>query len=52
MELSEVTLVERKMEDGRVQEELLYNADPDCDHEIVELDSGVKCVKCTGWFCY
>lgn len=35
-----------------VQEELLYNADPDCDHEVVARDSGVKCVKCPGWFCY
>lgn len=32
----------------------LYDADPICDHEIVGGDnhSGVKCVKCPGWFCY
>lgn len=30
----------------------LYNADPDCDHEIVIQWSGVRCAKCPGWFCY
>jgi hypothetical protein len=29
----------------------LYDADPDCRHEIVRLWSGVKCRKCSGWFC-
>lgn len=33
-------------------EEELYNADPNCEHEIVTLWSGVKCRKCHGWFCY
>ena len=32
--------------------EVLYDADPDCDHEIVTLWSGIKCSKCPGWFCY
>jgi len=32
----------------------LWEADPDCDHEIVDGDnySGVKCKKCKGWFCF
>jgi hypothetical protein len=29
----------------------LYNADPNCDHEIETLWSGIKCKKCTGWYC-
>ena len=32
----------------------LWEADPDCEHEIVDGDnySGVKCKKCKGWFCF
>ena len=30
----------------------LFNADPNCKHEIKNKWSGVKCVKCGGWFCY
>ncbi len=33
-------------EEGR-----LYNADPNCDHDIEEQWSGVKCRKCPGWYC-
>ena len=29
----------------------LYDADPNCKHEVVAKWSGVKCRKCTGWFC-
>lgn len=29
----------------------LYNADPDCRHYVVGLWSGVKCVRCNGWYC-
>jgi hypothetical protein len=31
----------------------LFNADPDCDHEVVDGDnfSGVKCSNCPGWYC-
>lgn len=32
--------------------DLLYNADPNCKHEVVALWSGVRCRKCRGWFCY
>jgi len=32
--------------------EELFNADPNCNHEVVALWSGVKCSKCSGWFCY
>jgi hypothetical protein len=30
----------------------LFDADPNCKHEIVALWSGIKCSKCPGWFCY
>lgn len=30
----------------------LYDADPNCQHEIVAQWSGIKCIKCNGWFCY
>lgn len=31
----------------------LYNADPNCEHDIQpQWGGGVKCEKCTGWFCY
>lgn len=31
----------------------LYNADPNCKHNIApQLSGGVKCTKCGGWFCY
>ena len=31
----------------------LYNADPNCEHNVVpQLSGGVKCTKCGGWFCY
>lgn len=32
--------------------DILYNADPDCDHRIIQLWSGVRCSKCGGWFCF
>jgi hypothetical protein len=31
----------------------LWDADPKCDHEVVDAPGGgVKCNKCKGWFCY
>ncbi len=33
--------------------EELYDADPKCEHEVYSAPSGgVKCKKCTGWFCF
>lgn len=29
----------------------LYNAKPDCVHEVETQWSGVKCRKCPGWYC-
>lgn len=29
----------------------LYDADPRCAHHVVEHWNGIKCTKCTGWFC-
>lgn len=37
--------------DGEDEDDNLRDADPDCDHEIVSLWSGVKCSKCPGWYC-
>lgn len=31
----------------------LYNADPNCEHELDErCISGIRCKHCNGWFCY
>jgi hypothetical protein len=31
----------------------LWEADPDCEHDIVDAPGGgVKCTKCNGWYCY
>ncbi len=30
----------------------LYNADPNCKHVLDPNYSGVRCLKCSGWFCY
>jgi len=30
----------------------LYNADPNCKHQIIQKWSGVECEKCGGWFCF
>jgi len=31
----------------------LYDADPECKHEVVSASGGgIKCTKCRGWFCY
>lgn len=31
----------------------LWHADPDCEHNVVGVSGGgVKCTKCSGWFCY
>lgn len=40
-----------KMIEDKEEEEALYNADPNCEHDIVLLWSGYKCAKCPGWFC-
>jgi len=31
----------------------LFGSDPNCEHEVVSAPGGgVKCKKCTGWFCF
>lgn len=41
----------RKREKSYVEE--LWNADPNCKHEIIGArGGGVKCTKCPGWFCF
>ena len=32
-------------------EGVLYRADPECNHEIQAQWSGIKCIKCGGWYC-
>lgn len=33
--------------------EELYNADENCEHDIQPaIGGGVKCTKCSGWFCF
>lgn len=35
------------------EDEELWNADPDCKHNIVcASGGGIKCTKCSGWFCF
>lgn len=31
--------------------DILWDADPNCDHDIETLSSGVRCKKCKGWCC-
>lgn len=31
--------------------QILYNADPICKHLIKPQWSGIKCIKCDGWYC-
>lgn len=43
------------LEKKRMQDSLnaieLYDADPNCNHDVQSLWSGVKCRKCRGWYC-
>lgn len=37
----------------KIGEETLFDADPDCEHDIqAKPNGGVGCVKCGGWFCF
>lgn len=35
----------------KYEQRILYDADPNCDHEIEILWSGIRCKKCHGWYC-
>jgi hypothetical protein len=36
-----------------LEDQELWEADPDCKHDIqCAPGGGVKCTKCRGWFCY
>lgn len=39
---------------GEIQEvQELWDADPNCEHDIQPATGGgVRCTKCSGWFCY
>lgn len=32
-------------------EHILYDAKPSCKHKIQPQWSGIKCIKCGGWYC-
>ena len=32
-------------------EQILYDAIPSCKHQIQAQWSGIKCVRCGGWYC-
>lgn len=42
----ELQVVERTDWDG-----VLWSADPNCDHYVYAAWSGVKCIRCPGWYC-
>lgn len=42
---------EEEIEEYNPEKYPLYNADPDCKHEIEIRWSGYGCKHCTGWFC-
>jgi hypothetical protein len=45
--------IERDCEVIKNYDEELYDADSECKHEVVaQWSGGVKCRKCSGWFCY
>lgn len=44
--------MEKEKNELEVDDEL-YDADPNCDHETVDVPGGgINCTKCHGWFCY
>jgi predicted RNase H-like HicB family nuclease len=44
---------EKEEEGPKWETEELFDADPDCDHQVKDAPGGgVKCTKCNGWFCY
>lgn len=33
--------------------DILWDADPECEHELdPNCWSGIRCLHCSGWFCY
>lgn len=51
-EINKMNQIEYERKDLKSDEDVLYDADPNCIHEIKNLWSGIKCKKCKGWFCY
>lgn len=38
---------------GETEDSELWDADPNCEHDIkAQPGGGVRCLKCSGWFCY
>jgi hypothetical protein len=45
--------VKARMKELFPEEDELWNADPNCKHDVrCAPGGGVKCTKCPGWFCY
>ncbi len=44
--------MEEPLEEDEDEAEELFDADPTCEHDVRAQQSGVKCSKCSGWFCY
>ncbi len=43
----------KKSKNKKSKKIFLYDADPNCEHKLhPNCWSGIKCIKCGGWFCY
>lgn len=44
--------LDRELREHQASEGALYDADPDCWHRVVSANGGgVRCERCSGWFC-
>lgn len=50
-ELQTVTVKYEKDTKHQGQTQLLYHAKPSCKHMVQAQWSGIKCIKCGGWYC-
>ena len=45
--------MEQRAAELKAEMDELWEADPNCKHDIQPArGGGVKCTKCSGWFCY
>jgi hypothetical protein len=48
-----VAEVEKTFDEMLEEDEELWDADPNCKHNVVaQRGGGIKCTKCPGWFCF
>lgn len=46
-------LEERAIDSLTPTDDFLWEADPNCVHDIQSASGGgIRCTKCSGWFCY